>query len=334
MGRSPVGVMSCRGDEKMKTTMRCVWMLTHLLAMVATVIAQQPSNHSLDELKLEDGAILNGRYSNECLGFSLPIPVGWKVSDQDGKAKHLSSAKDLALLLLGNSSGLIFVNAWDATARNQATSAQDFVSNAVRDKVNSPTTRRELIRDAFAVSYGGKQFFRSDYKTSLQNRDEYWAYVYTKFRGYFIGGTVMQRSKKGLDEAANSLSGISFEEDQVNSRCVMGPEDVGSTSKSSSGFLKRVRVSSGVSEGLLVNKVQPRYPEKAREAGVQGQVALQAEIDDNGRVQDVKLISGDPILADAAMAAVKQWQYKPYLYNDEPVAVETQVFVNFKLNRR
>jgi periplasmic protein TonB len=94
----------------------------------------------------------------------------------------------------------------------------------------------------------------------------------------------------------------------------------------------RVRVSSGVSTGLLIRKVTPNYPPLARQARIQGQVVLQAEISKEGTIQNLQLISGHPMLAPAAIEAVKQWRYKPYLLNGEPVAVETQVVVNFSLS--
>jgi protein TonB len=95
---------------------------------------------------------------------------------------------------------------------------------------------------------------------------------------------------------------------------------------------QRVRVSQGVSAGLLVRKVNPNYPPLARQARIQGQVLLQAEISKDGSIQNLRLISGHPMLAPAAIEAVKQWKYKPYLLNGEPVEVETQVQVNFTLS--
>jgi protein TonB len=93
----------------------------------------------------------------------------------------------------------------------------------------------------------------------------------------------------------------------------------------------RVRVSSGVSSGLLIRKVSPNYPPLARQARIQGTVILQAQISKDGSIQNLQLISGHPMLAPAAIEAVKQWKYKPYLLNGEPVEVETQVQVNFTL---
>jgi protein TonB len=94
---------------------------------------------------------------------------------------------------------------------------------------------------------------------------------------------------------------------------------------------QRVRVSQGVSQGLLVHRVQPMYPPLARQARIQGTVILQAEISKDGTIENLRLISGHPMLAPSAIEAVKQWRYKPYFLNGEPVAVETQITVNFTL---
>jgi protein TonB len=95
---------------------------------------------------------------------------------------------------------------------------------------------------------------------------------------------------------------------------------------------QKVRVSQGVSQGLLIKKVQPPYPPLARQARIQGQVVLQADISKDGTIQNLRLVSGHPMLAPAAIEAVKQWRYKPYYLNGEPVEVETQITVIFSLS--
>ncbi len=95
---------------------------------------------------------------------------------------------------------------------------------------------------------------------------------------------------------------------------------------------QRVRVSQGVSQGLLIKKVQPPYPPLARQARIQGKVVLQAEISKEGTIQNLRLVSGHPMLTQAAIEAVKQWRYRPYFLNGEPVEVETQITVIFSLS--
>jgi protein TonB len=94
---------------------------------------------------------------------------------------------------------------------------------------------------------------------------------------------------------------------------------------------QRVRVSQGVSQGLLIHQIKPTYPPLARQARIQGSVVLQAVIAKDGTIQNLHLVSGHPMLAPAAIEAVKQWRYKPYFLNGEPVEVETQITVNFTL---
>jgi len=94
---------------------------------------------------------------------------------------------------------------------------------------------------------------------------------------------------------------------------------------------QRVRVSAGVTSGLLVRKVNPVYPPLARQARISGTVVLRAVISKDGSIENLSLVSGHPMLAPAAIDAVKQWKYKPYLLNGEPVEVDTEVQVNFTL---
>lgn len=102
-------------------------------------------------------------------------------------------------------------------------------------------------------------------------------------------------------------------------------------SGSSTPTPQRIRVSSGVAQGLLSTKVQPLYPQEAKDKHIQGVVLLQVRIDKEGNVIDTQLISGHPVLAPAAIEAVKQWKYKPFVLQGNPLMVETQVSVNFTL---
>ena len=94
---------------------------------------------------------------------------------------------------------------------------------------------------------------------------------------------------------------------------------------------QRVRVSQGVTAGLLIHRIEPVYPTLAKSARVQGEVLLKAIIDREGNIQDLQLVSGHPMLVPSAIAAVKQWRYKPYLLNGQPVEVETTITVIFSL---
>jgi periplasmic protein TonB len=85
-------------------------------------------------------------------------------------------------------------------------------------------------------------------------------------------------------------------------------------------------------EGNLVYRVQPTYPAIARQARVQGSVELRAVISKTGTIENLIVVSGHPMLSSAAIAAVRQWRYRPYLLNNEAVEVETEITVNFLLS--
>jgi protein TonB len=85
-------------------------------------------------------------------------------------------------------------------------------------------------------------------------------------------------------------------------------------------------------EGNLIRRVEPSYPSIAKQARIQGSVLLRATIGKDGSIENLRLLSGHPVLAQAAMEAVRQWRYRPYFLNGEPVEVETQVTVKFVLS--
>jgi periplasmic protein TonB len=92
-----------------------------------------------------------------------------------------------------------------------------------------------------------------------------------------------------------------------------------------------IKVSQGVTQGMILKRVQPTYPQQALQMRVHGSVLLQATISKTGNTTSVKVLSGDAVLARAAVQAVSQWKYKPYYLNGEPVEIQTQITVNFKL---
>jgi len=119
--------------------------------------------------------------------------------------------------------------------------------------------------------------------------------------------------------------------------------DSGADSKTLSGIVKEsaptlpatvpktIKISQGVSQGLIIKRVQPEYPAMARQIRLQGAVHLEAVIGKDGNIRSVKQISGDPTLGKAAVTAVRQWQYKPYILDGDPVEVQTEITVDFKL---
>ena len=131
---------------------------------------------------------------------------------------------------------------------------------------------------------------------------------------------------------------------------ISGPGVLGSTGTDRNGILHSIESGLGtvvppppasaahpprvsrIMEGNLIYRVQPQYPPLARQARIQGMVVLRAMISREGKIENVQVISGPPLLVKSAIDAVLQWRYRPYYLNYEPVEVETQVTVNFTLS--
>ncbi|MGP8243366.1 MAG: energy transducer TonB [Bryobacteraceae bacterium] len=96
---------------------------------------------------------------------------------------------------------------------------------------------------------------------------------------------------------------------------------------------QRIRVGGNVQAANLINQVRPIYPPLAKQARISGVVELSAIIGKDGRVQDLKVVRGHPLLVQAALDAVKNWVYRPTLLNGEPVEVSTTIDVNFTLSQ-
>ena len=88
---------------------------------------------------------------------------------------------------------------------------------------------------------------------------------------------------------------------------------------------------SNLLQGSLTRRVEPAYPPMARTAHVQGPVVLEAIIGKDGAIENLQLISGHPLLVPAAIAAISQWRYRPYVLNGAAIEVETRITVNFVL---
>ncbi|HEY4679518.1 MAG TPA: energy transducer TonB [Candidatus Angelobacter sp.] len=94
---------------------------------------------------------------------------------------------------------------------------------------------------------------------------------------------------------------------------------------------QKLRVSSGVADGLKIHDAKPQYPREALENRIQGDVLLQATIDTKGNITNLRIVQGHPILVLSAVDAVKKWKYRPYILKGEPVEVETTIKIQFRL---
>jgi protein TonB len=104
---------------------------------------------------------------------------------------------------------------------------------------------------------------------------------------------------------------------------------ISSSSSAPKPVLAPVKVSQGVTQGLLIKRVQPKYPLSALASHIHGTVRIDATVDKEGKVVNPKVLSGDRTLAAAALEAVRQWRYKPYYLDGAPIEIETEIAINF-----
>jgi protein TonB len=174
----------------------------------------------------------------------------------------------------------------------------------------------------------------------VDTRDRHVGGTSEQIDGHIIAPTVIPiETKRFFDRAGDNLA-------PPNPNAVPGGTATGNQSAAMQNLLAfkhdgpppRVEVRreplriSTLSEGALLHRVQPVYPPNARNTRTQGPVVLAALIDTDGRIINLRLVSGHPLLVNAAMDAVKQWRYRPYILNSQPIEVETQITVVFSLN--
>jgi TonB family protein len=129
-----------------------------------------------------------------------------------------------------------------------------------------------------------------------------------------------------------SASGKTAEAQPAQDSPAQSSASAASTAQSEPGA-KSVQVAQGITQGMVIFRVQPVYPEAACAAGTQGTVVLNAVISKEGQIEKLEPISGSKLLVQAAVDAVQLWRYKPYVLAGEPVEVKTTITVNFKLSQ-
>jgi TonB family protein len=145
------------------------------------------------------------------------------------------------------------------------------------------------------------------------------------FQDHYVAGEIseLRNGKRFLSAHLSSIEPI----DSVNVAEFIPPADA-------TPIERKIAISSAVAQGNLVKSVAPVYPLYAKETGVSGTVVLQAMIGKDGNITNVHAISGPDELRESAVDAVKQWIYRPYLLNGEPVNVDTTINVVFNLGHR
>ena len=192
----------------------------------ALAFARQDPPAATTSPRFDAGQYAHDTYSNECLGFSFHIPEGWVAKSQgiSGPARAIhQQGGGLGLLMIEQPKPGTFGNTitlYATAVSDQNEDAREFVNRAIQAQTKHAPDKNEVLRNASVVEYGGKKFFRSDYKAALPyGHTAYRSFVFTRFRNYFIGEIVNTGSQTELEHGVDSLKGISFREDTPNPSC-------------------------------------------------------------------------------------------------------------------
>lgn len=176
--------------------------------------------------------------------------------------------------------------------------------------------------DVAQFSVSGFDFYRGDFE--LRHGVDHRTVLCTAVKGFLVQWNIGGWSKQAIETAVSTLNSITAMPPKP-------PQPQATTESPKVGA--QVKVNQGVSAGLLIKKAPPVYPMEARNAHIQGTVRLSAVINKNGDIADLEILDGPIELVVSAVNAVRKWKYRPYLLMGNPVAVQTEITVNYVLSR-
>lgn len=274
------------------------------------------------EVKI-DGFFLDRTYTNEYFALSYRLPAEWVVETdlvRDGLSSGKQPQTDNLLLaavhipqdltdLRADSSFIVL--AVTRSVHGNTENCNQYLDALTTGLRASKRAQRKSAVSEYTVA--GHEFSRVNFTFRSATSDR--AVICSPAREYLLLWKVEGSYWESVDEAASTIYAIA-------------PWPV-AEQPGSSKTSTQIRLSQGDSIGLLLKKVQPVYPAKARENQIRGTVRMQVVISKTGDVVNLELLEGPIELAVSAVTAVRQWKYRPYLLDGEPVAVCTEIVVNY-----
>jgi protein TonB len=176
--------------------------------------------------------------------------------------------------------------------------------------------------DVSQFTIAGHDFYRADFE--YRQGIDHHTLVCASIRDYMLHWNIVGLSKQAIETAVSTLNSMQSSPPTI-------PAEPQPIPKKDQNLPTNVRVTPGITAGLLIKKVTPDYPSEAKYAHIQGSVLMRVVINKTGDVVDLEVISGPIDLVVSAVNAVRKWKYRPYLLDGNPVAVETQIEVNYVL---
>jgi TonB family protein len=279
------------------------------------------------------GTFRDNVYSNDYFDISYPLSRDW-VRETDlmrGKMASEGNTRGTYLLLAAvhipqDTEPLRADSSFIVLAVNRSGApSPDECKQYLQAIANDLHSRKEGQQkgDLSQLMIAGHDFYRGDFE--FRHGADHRTFLCTPIKDYWLQWNIAGWSKQAIETAVATLQSITpfpaTTPPQPNPAVAADPN-----------VPKQVRVSSGVSTGLLIKKIQPVYPLEAKHDHIQGTVRLRAVINKTGDVVDLEVIDGPIELVVSAVNAVRKWKYRPYLLKGEPVEVQSVIVVNYQLH--
>jgi TonB family protein len=281
------------------------------------------------------GIFRNDTYVNDYFGISYPLSRDWVRETDLLRARRASSGN-------GNTQGIYILLAVVHIPQDTEPLRADseFTVLAVnRSGTPSPNECKQYLEsvasdlhsrkegqqkgDVSQLTFAGHDFYRGDFE--FRHGIDHRTFLCTSTKDYRLQWNIAGWSKQAIETAVATLQ-------SMTPPPMATPQQPKPPPTADPEVSKQVRVPQGMSTGLLVKKVTPVYPQEAKQAHIQGTVRLRAVINKTGDIADLEVMDGPIELVVSAVNAVRKWKYRPYLLNGEPVAVQTEIVVNYALS--
>ncbi len=279
------------------------------------------------------GTFGSDAYSNDYFGILYPLSRDWVretdlmrskiASEGESKGTYLLLAavhipQDTEPLRADSEFTVLAVDRSGVPLPDECKQYMDAVANDLHSRKEG-----QQKGGVSQFTLAGHDFYRGDFE--FRHGIDHRTFLCASIKDYRLQWNIAGWSKQAIETAVATLQSIT----PLPPAAPLQPM---SASTADPEVSQRVKVASGVSTGLLIKKVIPVYPTDAKYAHIQGTVRLRAVINKTGDVADLEVINGPIELVVSAVNAVRKWKYRPYLLMGEPVAVQTEIVVNYALS--
>lgn len=341
---------ACAFERAPETVHCCVMKRSALLALFCAVLLVQAFAQSSADDEV-NGSVDDGVYTNDHYAFTITVPPGWLVTPEKNRQEfekelNAKGEADIRAMLAmhrpasahpGELPDLILVTGaqFRAVGGVSFSAAMTFLKSAPKSK------DMRVIRPADAFLFGGLLVARQDYQSSVEGHERYVAHLAIAVRDRIISFQVHSGSRDGMERGITDLAACTeFQPDwktRSNPPAANGEAtNGGGTNGGGNGTpitaagATRLRLSQASLMSLLDKRVEPQLPDSMTEESIKVPVQMHLLVSAAGDVEKIWVYEGDSNLTWPAVAAVRQWRFRPYMFEQKPVPIEATITIDFR----